>query len=43
MPIPSAFCDGDYEGDPAFRDALHAWLHGLWTEKDLELDKLLHT
>ena len=43
LPIPSAFCDGDYEGDPAFRDALHAWLHGLWTEKDLELDKLLHT
>ncbi len=41
LPIPSAFCDGDYEGDPAFRDALHAWLHGLWTEKDLELDKLL--
>ena len=43
LPIPIAFCDGDYEGDPAFRDALHAWLHGLWTEKDLELDKLLHT
>jgi len=43
LPIPSAFCDGDYEGDPAFRDALHAWLHGLWVEKDRELDRLLHT
>ena len=41
LPIPGAFCDGDYEGDPAFRDALHAWLHGLWTEKDRELDRLL--
>jgi 1-acyl-sn-glycerol-3-phosphate acyltransferase len=41
LPIPAAFCDGDYEGDPEFRAALHDWLHALWAEKDREIDRLL--
>ena len=41
LPIPPAFCDGDYEGDPAFREALHEWLHALWAEKDREIERLL--
>ena len=41
LPIPVAFCDGDYERDPEFRAALHDWLHALWAEKDREIDRLL--
>jgi len=43
LPIPVAFCDGDYERDPEFRAALHDWLHALWAEKDREIDHLLQT
>ncbi|HSN32440.1 MAG TPA: acyltransferase [Ideonella sp.] len=41
LPIPPAFCAGDYAGDPAFRSVFHGWLAGLWEEKDREIDALL--
>lgn len=41
LPIPPAFNDGDYEGDPEFRGAFHRWLADQWTEKDALLAQLL--
>jgi 1-acyl-sn-glycerol-3-phosphate acyltransferase len=38
--IPQQFLHGDYEGDPAFRDALHKWVQQLWQEKDLQIESL---
>jgi hypothetical protein len=32
---------GDYEGDPAFRDAMHKWVQQLWMEKDLQIQTLM--
>jgi ABC-type cobalt transport system substrate-binding protein len=32
---------GDYEGDPAFRDAMHRWVQRLWEEKDGQIEALL--
>ena len=40
--IPQALLHGDYEGDPAFRDAMHDWVQRLWQEKDREIQKLLN-
>jgi len=42
VPIPAAFCRGDYEGDAAFRALLQRWLADLWDEKDQQLETLLH-
>jgi len=41
LPIPPAFCDGDYEHDAEFRGQFHRWLAGLWEEKDQQIDALL--
>ena len=41
LPIPAAFCTGDYEGDPEFRATLHRWLADIWEEKDRQIDELL--
>lgn len=41
LPIPPAFCDGDYEHDAEFRGQFHRWLAGLWEEKDEQIDALL--
>ncbi len=41
LPIPPAFCDGDYDGDAEFRAALHRWLAQIWEEKDALLDTLV--
>ena len=37
--IPEELMHGDYEGDPAFREAMHAWVKKLWLEKDLEIQE----
>ena len=41
VPIPAAFCTGDYAGDKAFRVAFQRWLAQLWEEKDRQIDELL--
>ncbi len=33
-PVPVEFLDGDYSGDPVFREQFQQWLHELWLEKD---------
>jgi len=32
---------GDYEGDPAFREAMHKRVQQLWLEKDRQIQALL--
>ena len=39
--IPKQLLQGDYEGDPVFRDAMHKWVQKLWQEKDKQIQKLL--
>ena len=41
LPIPAAFCDGDYAENPAFRVEFQHWLDGLWAEKDRQLGQML--
>lgn len=41
LPIPPAFCQGDYAGDAAFRGEFQKWLEGLWEEKDLQIAAIL--
>lgn len=41
LPIPAAFCAGDYSADPTFRVDFQRWLSGLWEHKDREIDSLL--
>ncbi len=31
---------GDYENDPAFRQAVQGWVNGLWAEKDEQVERL---
>jgi 1-acyl-sn-glycerol-3-phosphate acyltransferase len=38
--IPQQLLHGDYEGDPAFRDAMHKWVQQLWREKDKQIQTL---
>jgi len=38
--IPEALLRGDYQNDAAYREALKAWVHSLWLEKDELLDHL---
>lgn len=38
--IPEALLYGDYQNDATYRDALKAWVHTLWLEKDDLLDRL---
>jgi hypothetical protein len=38
--IPQQFLHGDYEGDQAFRAAIHKWVQQLWEEKDLQIESL---
>ena len=37
-PLPEALRRGDYGEDPAFRDAVKAWLHERWRRKAILLD-----
>jgi 1-acyl-sn-glycerol-3-phosphate acyltransferase len=41
LPIPAAFCEGDYADNPAFRVEFQHWLDGLWAEKDRQLGQML--
>lgn len=38
--IPAELLNGDYEGDPEYRERLKAWVNGLWVEKDLLLERV---
>lgn len=40
LEIPKDLLGGDYEGDPAFRARVQAWVQELWAEKDRCLDEL---
>ncbi|WP_407314635.1 acyltransferase [Pseudomonas sp. nanlin1] len=39
-PIDPALVNGDYENDPAFRQAMQQWVNQLWTEKDARIAAL---
>jgi len=39
--IPKQLLHGDYEGDPAFRDAMHRWVQQLWRYKDNQIQELM--
>jgi len=41
MEIPKQLLHGDYEGDPAFRDAMHRWVQQLWRYKDKQIQELM--
>lgn len=43
LPIPAAFCSGDYEGDADFRGQFHRWLASIWEEKDRQIGVLLQS
>lgn len=39
--IPQQLLGGDYEGDLAFREMFHKWVHELWLRKDRQIQMLL--
>jgi hypothetical protein len=41
MPIPPAFCSGDYARDPHYRKTFQRWLQAIWLDKDALIDALL--
>ena len=41
LPIPPAFCTGDYEGDTVFRGTVHRWLADIWEFKDAEIAQVM--
>ncbi len=41
LEIPPELMQGDYENDPAFREAMHGWVQRLWQEKDNQIQALL--
>ncbi|MCU0583625.1 MAG: acyltransferase [Syntrophales bacterium] len=41
LEVPQELMQGDYEGDAAFRDAMHRWVQQLWLEKDRQIEALL--
>jgi 1-acyl-sn-glycerol-3-phosphate acyltransferase len=40
VPIPSEFCQGDYENDPEFKQRFQTWISDLWSEKDKQIEAL---
>jgi 1-acyl-sn-glycerol-3-phosphate acyltransferase len=42
-PIPAELLGGDYEGDPAFRARMQAFVQEMWTEKDAGIDEILQS
>jgi 1-acyl-sn-glycerol-3-phosphate acyltransferase len=40
-PIPTELLEGDYEGDPAFRARMQAFVQTLWTEKDARIEEIV--
>jgi len=41
LPIPPHLRQGDYAGDPAFREAFSLWVQQLWRDKDAQITALL--
>ncbi|MDI6743569.1 MAG: acyltransferase [Smithella sp.] len=41
LEIPKELLQGNYEEDPAFRDAMHKWVQNLWREKDKQIQALM--
>jgi hypothetical protein len=41
LPVPQALVQGDYENDPAVREAYQAWVHALWRDKEALISSLL--
>ena len=41
--IPRDLLDGDYEGDPAFRARMQAFVQTMWTEKDARIEEIVAT
>jgi 1-acyl-sn-glycerol-3-phosphate acyltransferase len=41
LEIPKEMLGGDYEGDPAFRARMQAWIQEVWAEKDHHLEELV--
>jgi 1-acyl-sn-glycerol-3-phosphate acyltransferase len=41
LEIPKDLLGGDYEGDPAFRARMQAWLHEIWAEKDRKIEEIV--
>jgi hypothetical protein len=39
--IPEKFRQGDYAGDPVFREAFHQWVQQVWREKDRMMQSLI--
>jgi 1-acyl-sn-glycerol-3-phosphate acyltransferase len=40
VPIPSHFCQKDYENDADFKAEIQTWVSDLWQEKDLLIDEI---
>lgn len=40
-PVPMELCEGDYQGDPAYRERFQAWVNALWAQKDARLERLI--
>jgi len=41
LEIPKDLLGGDYEGDPAFRARMQAFVQDMWAEKDLEIEEII--
>ena len=41
VPIPAGLLGGDYEGNPAYRAEMQAWVTELWARKDEQIARLL--
>lgn len=41
LEIPEELVDGDYQGDPEFRQRFQAWVSELWAAKDERIDTIL--
>jgi len=39
--IPKDLLGGDYEGDPAFRARMQAWVQAMWAEKDARIEEIV--
>jgi 1-acyl-sn-glycerol-3-phosphate acyltransferase len=39
--IPADLLGGDYEGDPAFRTRMQAFVQSMWTEKDARIEEIV--
>lgn len=42
IPIPSNFCQGDYENNAEFREQFQSWVSDVWIEKDKQIGEIHH-